>query len=88
MAYLFAVLGVWAVWNALATYVEGPGWFWTVLPLVLGIGGQALIDASTWWWGLGIGGAAILVMRLNDLLLVTADWIRVTLLQRGPRTRR
>jgi hypothetical protein len=43
---------------------------------VLGVGGQALISPDKLWLGLGIGGLAMVLSRLADLLLVTADWVR------------
>lgn len=87
MEYLLAVLTVWAVWNLASTFYEASEAVWLAVTLVLGIGAQILIDLDHWWWGVGIGGAAVLVMRLSDLLLVTADWIRFAALrqQRGTR---
>ena len=40
-----------------------------------------MINPSYWWLGLGLGGAAKLLMLLADVLLVTADWIRVHVLR-------
>jgi hypothetical protein len=80
------VFGVWALWSLLALFLEASPWVWIVVPLVLGVVGQVLIDYDKWWLGLGLGGAAIFLMRLADLLLVTTDWIRVLVLRAG-RTR-
>jgi hypothetical protein len=75
------VFGVWALWSLLTLFVEASPWVWVVVPLVLGVIGQALVDYEQWWLGIGLGGAAIFVMRLADLLLVTTDWIRVHVLR-------
>jgi hypothetical protein len=80
------VFGVWALWSLIALFMEASPWVWIVVPLVLGVIGQTLLDYDQWWLGLGLGGAAIFVMRLADVLLVTADWIRVLVL-RAQRTR-
>jgi hypothetical protein len=85
MEYAIVVLAVWGIWNVAQSLLDGPEWFWKLLPFVLGVGGQALIDYDHWWYGLGLGAAAMLVMLVADLLLVTADWIRFAALrsQRG-----
>jgi hypothetical protein len=83
---VIVVFGVWALWSLLALFLEASPWVWIAVPLVLGVAGQVLIDHDKWWLGLGLGGAAIFLMRLADLLLVTTDWIRVLVLRAG-RTR-
>jgi hypothetical protein len=81
MEQALVVLAVWAVWSLLQFFFEASPWVWVVIPLILGVGGQALIDHDKLWLGLGIGGAAILVMRLHDLMLVVTDWVRVAVLR-------
>ena len=85
MEYLVVVLAVWGVTNAAVTHLEGPEWTWTLLPYLLGVGGQALINPSYLWYGIAWGAAAVLLTRLSDLLLVGADSIRFAALrqQRG-----
>jgi hypothetical protein len=80
------VFGVWALWSLIAAFWEASPWVWIVVPLALGVVGQVLIDYDRWWLGIGLGGAALFLMRLADLLLVTTDWIRVLVL-RAQRTR-
>lgn len=80
------VFAVWAIWSAIAAYLDASEWVWRLLPLALGVGGQCLLDAHRWWLGLGLGGAAVLLMRIGDLLLVTADWVKVAVL-RSQKTR-
>jgi len=81
MEQLLAIFAVWAIWSLVATLFEGSEWVWIVLPLTLGLAAQCLIAYHDWWLGLGIGGAAILVMRVADLLLVATDWVRVNVLR-------
>ena len=85
MEYAVVIAAVWGIWNVAQSLLDGPEWFWKLLPFALGVGGQALIDYDHWWYGLGLGAAAMLVMLIADLLLVTADWIRFAALrsQRG-----
>lgn len=81
---VFSAFGVWVLWSLASVWFEAPEWLWRVLAIALGIGTMILIDPSRWWLGVAIGGFAAVVMLVTDLLLVTTDWIRVTLL----RTRR
>jgi hypothetical protein len=76
-----AVLAVWGLWMFLATVIEAGERVWNAFALVAGLGAQALLDLEHIFLGLGIGGGAILLMRVADVLLVTADWIRVTVLR-------
>ena len=85
MEYAVVILATWGIWTVAQALLDGPDWFWKLLPFGLGIGGQAVIDYDHWWYGLGWGAAAMLVMMFADLLLVTTDWIRFAALrsQRG-----
>ena len=85
MEYVVVVLAVWGITNVAATHLEGSEWIWSLLPYLLGVGGQALINPSYLWYGVAWGAAAVLLTRLSDLLLVTADWVRFAALrmQRG-----
>jgi hypothetical protein len=85
MAQLLVALAVWGLWTILSEIIEASPWFWRVFPIVLGVGGQCLIDYSRWWLGLGLGGAAMLLMRISDLLLVTADLCKVHVLRQQRR---
>ena len=83
---VIVVFGVWALWSLIALFWEASPWVWITVPLVLGVVGQVLIDYDRWWLGVGLGGAAMFLMRLADLLLVTGDLARVHVL-RAQRTR-
>ena len=65
-----AVLAVWAIVMTAEEWLVLPRWVWNGLTIGLGVGAQLLIDRSDVWIGIGIGGAAILLARLADLLLV------------------
>lgn len=83
------ILGVFAIWLVVViteSWIETPPWAWRITIGLLGIGWQCLIDASHWWLGVGIGGAAVALSLVTDLLLVLTDWVRVQVLNRtGPR---
>jgi hypothetical protein len=87
MEYVVVVLAVWGVWETAQALLEGPEWAWRLLPFVLGVGGQALIDHDHLWYGLGLGGAAMVLMLVTNLLLVTTDWIRFAALRQQKSTR-
>jgi hypothetical protein len=59
-----------------------PDWFPYALGIALGLGFQLLIDPGDWYLGVGIGGAAGVLVLLSDVLLVTADAIRAGVLVR------
>jgi hypothetical protein len=81
MEYVIAALAVWWVWLAVLPWITAPEWFWTILITVLGIGAALLIDPSTAYWGLGIAGGSLLVKRVEELLLLVADRVRVDVLR-------
>ena len=85
MAYLMVILGLWLLWNLLTLLFSTPEWFPPALMVALGIGGACLIDPTTWWYGIGLAGAANLVLLFSDLLLVTTDAVRAGVLRRSPR---
>lgn len=81
MVYFLVALAVWAFWSLLTEYFEANRLFWYLFPLALGVGGQCLIDYHRWWLGFGIGGLAVMLMKVSDLLLVSTDCVRVTVLR-------
>jgi hypothetical protein len=76
------VFGVWLVWTMAELWLEVPLWAWRAALIVLGIGVQLLIDPSDWWLGVGIGGLALFVGLVADLILVLTDWVRLLVLRR------
>jgi hypothetical protein len=85
MAYLMVILGLWLLWNMLLLMFSTPEWFPYVMMIVLGIGGACLINTTTWWYGLGLAGAAGFLLLIGDLLLVTTDAVRAGVLRRTGR---
>lgn len=87
MAYVCVIFTIWLIWNALPQLFTTPVWFPYLLATMLGMGGAALVEASHWWWGIGLAGIAGFLLTLSDLVLVTTDGIRARIIARGP-TRR
>jgi hypothetical protein len=87
MGYLVVVFAVWLIWNVLPQLFTTPTWFPYLVAVATGIAGAALVEASNWWWGIGLAGMAGFLLTLSDLALVTTDGIRSRVLARGP-TRR
>ena len=79
--HLLVVFAVWGLWVLAATQLVFPEWGWIAFALGAGVAGQCMINPSYWWLGLGLGGAAKLLMLIADLLLVGADLIRVHVLR-------
>ena len=79
------LLGVFAVWLVLIIaepWITAPPWAWRITAGVLGVICQLLIQPSHWWLGIGIGGAAIALALVADLVLVLSDWIKIQVLRR------
>ena len=83
--YVLGVLSIWLAWSCLERVIEGPKWAWLITAALLGIGWQLLIDWSRWWFGIGLGGGAGVLVLITDLLLVVTDLARVQVLRRSTR---
>ena len=83
--HLLLVFAVWGVWTLVAYFLTFPEWVWLAGAIALGVVGQVLLDADEWFLGIGIGGAALLLMQLSNLLLVVTDWVRVAVLRNRQR---
>jgi hypothetical protein len=82
MSYLLAALGVWWLKQGARFFLVVPEWAWYLATTLLGLGAALWIEPSTWWYGFGVAGGAFLLERLDDLLLLLADWCRVLVLRR------
>jgi hypothetical protein len=80
-----SVAGVWFLVIFAQVWLEAPDWAWHPLRAILGVGAMTLIDSSVWWQGLGIGALAYAFALVADLVLLTTDWIRMSILRRGGR---
>lgn len=87
MAYLMVIFSVWLTWNVLLTFFGTPEWFPYLAAVLLGIGGQCLIDVGNWWYGFGLAGAASFLLLIGDVLLVTTDALKTGVLRRTGRAR-
>ena len=87
---ILGVLAVWGAWMLAEQFLEAPRWMWYALAFIAGIGWQLALDASDWWMGVGIGGAAIFVGLVADCLLLVGDAAKVHVLRntRGSDPRR
>jgi hypothetical protein len=81
MAQLWAGIGVWWLWFLLALTLTTPEWFQYLIVTVLSVTVQLLIDPSEWYFGPAIAGVALLAKRIEEVLLVTGDRIRVAVLR-------
>ena len=83
--HALVVFAIWGLWSMAATQFTADEWLWDASALILGLGGQLLIDWDEWWLGPGMGGAAIFLMKIADLLLVTTDAVKQYVLKGGRR---
>jgi hypothetical protein len=78
MEYVLAALSVWwLLFLARLVIILDTDIPWYLAHTALGFGAVLLIDPSRWYWGLAVAGGSILFKRLEDLLLVAGDSIRV-----------
>ena len=83
MVQIFGIFALWLVVIALEPWIEAPKWAWYLSMAVLGIAWELLADdASRWWLGIGIAGAATVLSLVTDLVLVVTDWVRMPVLRR------
>jgi hypothetical protein len=80
---LLGVFAVWLTWTLAVLFITAPQWAWYLTAVALGIGWELLVNPSTWWLGLGVGGAAAFLVVLTDLFLVLTDWTKVTVLRQS-----
>ena len=84
MEQIFGVFAVWLAWQVAEPWVAAPKWAWYLSAAVVGIGWQLLADTWTrWYLGIGIGGAAAVLVLVADLLLVATDSAKVNVLRRN-----
>ena len=81
MTHLLGIFAVWILWTLALVWLTAPQWAWYLIAIGLGLGFELLVEPSTWYLGVGIGGGAAFVMLLTDLMLVTTDSARVAVLR-------
>jgi hypothetical protein len=77
------ILAVWIAWQVLDVFlVFAAPWVWWLVCIALGVGyAVAFIDLDNWWWGLGIGGGAVFIGLVADLMLLAGDACKVHVLR-------
>lgn len=70
---LWLALGVWYVIRILRTWVEAPGYIWLVVAFLPALGGVLLWNESIWYASFGVAGAAYLIQRVEDYLIIKTD---------------
>jgi hypothetical protein len=85
MEYVLGALAVFWIWIVVESVVSMPEWAWYVAITAFGLLTGLVIDLDTWYWGLALSAVAYLLKRLDDLLLVAADRVRVEVLRRTQR---
>lgn len=87
MSYLLAVLTIWLLWQFADHWLVFSRWVWLLAAAVLGVGAKLALDGwDRWYLGMGLGGAAVVLYALTDLILVVTDLAKVAVL-RNPRSR-
>ena len=82
---ILGIFAIWLVWFIAERWVEAERWMWYLAVALLGIGWQLLDGVDHWWYGVGIGGGVVLLSLVADLLMVLADWARVSVLRQQGR---
>jgi hypothetical protein len=78
---LLGIAAVWLIWTTAEIFLTAPRWAWYLSAVVLGIGWELLEEPSSWWYGVGLGAGAALLMLLTDLVLVLTDWAKLNALR-------
>lgn len=74
MTLLVLSVGVYAVLTLATFFMDIDGWVWRTLAILLGIGSAILAEGlDHWYLGVGIGGLAVMTLRVEDLLMIKAD---------------
>ena len=80
------LLGIFSLWFVITVgqeWIVMPKWAWYLATAALGIGWELLAgNASHWWLGMGVAGAATALSLVTDLVLVLTDWVKLQVLRR------
>lgn len=80
---LFGIFALWLGMSTAQTWLVMPKWAWYLSMTAIGIGWELLADnASRWWLGVGLAGAAVALSLVTDLVLVVTDWVKLQVLRR------
>lgn len=82
---VLGVFAVWIAWTIAQHFLEAPPWLWYSLAVTAGIVWEVALNPSWWWLGVGVGGGAVFVYLLADLVLLATDLAKVSVLRRTRR---
>jgi len=87
VSYVLATFALWIALQLGHNWLSLPQWAWWLLACGGGIGMKLALDGWTnSWLGVGLGGTAIFLGTISDLILLATDWLKVSVL-RSPRGR-
>jgi hypothetical protein len=82
MDLVLATFTLWLAMQVAGVWLSLPGWAWWLLAAIAGFGLKLALDGwSRSWLGLGLGGAAVFLTALSDLILVATDSVKVAVLR-------
>lgn len=82
MTYLLLALGTYFLVELVRAFVSAPSWAYLLAYLVVGATFLLVKDPSTWYLAPAVAGGALLLQRVDDLLLCRADESRFDLMKR------
>lgn len=78
---VLGVLAVWILWTIAYHFLEAPQWVWYSLAIVAGVAWEVMLNPSWWWLGVGVGGGAVFLYLLADLVVLATDLAKVWVLR-------
>lgn len=74
MSYVLAALTIWIAMQVAGVWLTLPGWVWWLAASAAGVGAKLALDGwDDCWLGIGLGGAAVFLGAVSDLILVATD---------------
>lgn len=74
MSYVLATFTLWLTLQVAGVWLSLPGWAWWLASATAGVAIKLALDGwSNCWLGVGLGGAAVFLNLLSDLILVATD---------------
>jgi hypothetical protein len=85
MEFLLIAFGAYWVTRVIRLPIEAPEWVWDLFTLIPSIAGLALTGSINYWYSApALAGMAVLLQRVEDLLMTRADEARVAAMRRRP----
>ena len=74
MNYVLYGIGIAALLTLATYFIDIDGWVWRATAIVLGVVAVGFGESwETCWMGIGVGGIAVLALRLDDLMMLKGD---------------